>query len=572
MQRTKGSLWLLGALGLSLVALGMLLPLPTPGQVVDPQGHPVRDASVRLDVLGGHVQVDADDQGRYLMPMPHIPGTAPARAAATGYLADTSAGGRQVLHRLPRLTGRVLDDSGRGVSGATVTVRSAGGDTYRTRAGKDGAYAFPDGLPPGKLEVTGSASFHVGARSVQQLGLDQRSQLTMTLQREFATLQLTSDPGGFPLTIDGQPAADCPKTPCEAAVPAGRHTLGLQNDLYVPWQQAVDVRKGGVLELAPKLERKTGSVALTAPDGAEVTLDDKVVGNGNWKADVPTGDHVLSVRSDDTWPAVQKVGVQWKQSAQMQLTPPAVARDPSRFTSQLNAYGQVVGGQYGVYLEDLTTGQTVGSGQDTQTEAASVIKLPQALYLLHQADANQLKLTDPVTLEQKDFMGGTGVLYSSAKPGQQISYQDLLKDLIQQSDNTAWQALNRQLGATNVDAFAASLGAPACRQEDDQCSPRQVGSLLDKLARGQAVSAGSTQTLLNLLETTEFNDRLNTYLPGVQIAHKIGIDGHVNNDAGIVYLNGHPFVLVVFARTDNPDTGIQAIRDIARASATFVGG
>jgi hypothetical protein len=39
-----------------------------------------------------------------------------------------------------------------------------------------------------------------------------------------------------------------------------------------------------------------------------------------------------------------------------------------------------------------------------------------------------------------------------------------------------------------------------------------------------------------------------------------------------VYLNGHPFVLVVFARTDNPDTGIQAIRDIARASATFVGG
>jgi beta-lactamase class A len=163
-------------------------------------------------------------------------------------------------------------------------------------------------------------------------------------------------------------------------------------------------------------------------------------------------------------------------------------------------------------------------------------------------------------------------LYSSAKPGQQIAYQDLLKVLIQQSDNTAWQALDRQLGATNVDAFAGQLGAPACRQKDDQCSPHQIGTLLDKLARGQATSPGSTQTLLSLLETTQFNDRINTYLAGVQVAHKVGIDGQVNNDAGIVYLNGHPFILVVFARTDDPNTGVQAIRDIARASATLMGG
>ncbi|MBO0689972.1 MAG: serine hydrolase [Candidatus Dormibacteraeota bacterium] len=572
MLRTKGSLWLLGALGLSLVALGLLLPLPTAGQVVDPQGRPVQDASVRLDVLGGGLQVDADHQGRYLLPMPHIPGTALARADATGYLPDTSAGGRQVLHRLPRLTGRIVDDAGAPVAGATVTVKSVGGHTERARAGRDGSYSFPDGLPPGKLEVTGSASYHLAARSVQQLGLDQRGQLTMTLQRQFATLDLASDPAGMALMVDGKAAADCAKTPCQAAIPAGRHTLAIQNDLYVPWQQVVDVRQGTLVNLAPKLQRKTGSVVLTAPGGSEVSLDDQVVGSGNWKADVPTGDHLLSVRADGTWPAVQKVGVQWKQTAQMQLAPTAVATDPAGFTGQLNAYTKAVGGQYAVYLEDLTTGQTIGSGQDNSMEAASVIKLPEALYLLHQADANQLKLTDPVTLQPQDFMGGTGVLYSSAKPGQQISYQDLLNDLIQQSDNTAWQALDRQLGATNVDAFAASMGAPACRQEDDQCSPHQIGTLLDKLARGQAVSPGSTQTLLNLLETTAFNDRINTYLPDVQIAHKIGIDGQVNNDAGIVYLNGHPFILVVFTRADDPDTGIQAIRDIARASATLIGG
>jgi beta-lactamase class A len=71
---------------------------------------------------------------------------------------------------------------------------------------------------------------------------------------------------------------------------------------------------------------------------------------------------------------------------------------------------------------------------------------------------------------------------------------------------------------------------------------------------------------MHLLETTAFNDRINYYLGGFTIAHKVGMDGGVMNDAGVVYA-GRPFVISMFTDTNNPDQGVQAIRDVARAAA-----
>jgi hypothetical protein len=41
------------------------------------------------------------------------------------------------------------------------------------------------------------------------------------------------------------------------------------------------------------------------------------------------------------------------------------------------------------------------------------------------------------------------------------------------------------------------------------------------------------------------------------------------NDAGVVFLPGHPFVISMYTYTGDGTTGIQAIRDVARAAAWF---
>ena len=68
-----------------------------------------------------------------------------------------------------------------------------------------------------------------------------------------------------------------------------------------------------------------------------------------------------------------------------------------------------------------------------------------------------------------------------------------------------------------------------------------------------------------------FNDRINYYLRGVTVAHKVGMDGGVINDCGIVYAPGSPLVVCVFTTTGNPSMGVQVIRDVTRAAYRYFG-
>jgi beta-lactamase class A len=264
------------------------------------------------------------------------------------------------------------------------------------------------------------------------------------------------------------------------------------------------------------------------------------------------------------------VQVKWNQQTSISLPVNTVATgDANAFVSGMQAYLNGLGGNYSVYLQNLNSGREMGSNQDDVMEAASVIKIPVALYTYQQAAANKFSLDDKVTLVDEDFTPGTGSLYGSANTGDRYSYRDLVALLIQQSDNTAWQALVRVLGASAIDAYAASIGAPDCHQDSDNCTAHEAGVMLAQLYRGKLLSGADTQALLQLLETTIYNDRINYYLDGTTVAHKVGMDGGVINDTGIVFLNGNPFVISMFTSTDDSSKGVQSIRDVARAAYWF---
>jgi beta-lactamase class A len=76
---------------------------------------------------------------------------------------------------------------------------------------------------------------------------------------------------------------------------------------------------------------------------------------------------------------------------------------------------------------------------------------------------------------------------------------------------------------------------------------REIGQLLEMMARGKLVSKSSSDRLLGIMEKQQVNDRFPRYLKDIRIAHKTG-DGQpfIANDAGILWVNGEPIVLVVF--------------------------
>jgi Beta-lactamase enzyme family/Carboxypeptidase regulatory-like domain/PEGA domain len=549
------------------------LPVTSTGVLVDAAGRPVAGAAVSAatTLLSPAAEAVTDAQGRYRLDGHRWPaGPAELAVQAAGFLPARTAGGRLVLHRWPRLSGQAVDDVGAPVAGAVVTVARAGAVLAAVMANLDGRFALVLPAAGGTFAATGVSDEHDAGTSELPLGIDQTATVQLTLARQFGVLHIESDPAGQAPQVDGAAPTDCPATPCDAKVPVGAHRVAFGGDLFVPWQADVLVDRGATAAVSAPLVRKTGTLTVVAPPGGELTVDGQAVSGNTWSGQVPTGRHAAGFRSAATWPVSQPFDVTWNRVTQATLAPAGVsgAGDAAGFAAGLRAYlAAQGGGSYGVYLEELGSGAAIGVGDTTGLEAASVIKVPEAIYLLRQVDAGQVKLDDQVKLEAGDFMGGTGSLYGTAHPGDQYTYRELLSLLIQQSDNTAWLALRRTLGDGSIDAYAASIGAGDCDQSTDWCSARSAGHMLAQLARGRLLGAASTRMLLGLLESTIFNDRINWYLQGMTIAHKVGMDGTVRNDCGVVFMTGDPFAICVFATVGDVDQGTQVIRDIARAAA-----
>jgi beta-lactamase class A len=572
--------WLRGAalLGVLFASVGgstwAATPASTTGQVVDAGGRPVADAEVREvgDLLTPSADVRSDASGFYRVGTIRWPYLGQALTVqAAGFVSARTRGGRLVLHRWAGVSGRVVEEDGTPLAGAVVTVTSRATVVRAVMTNLDGRF---DLLVPGLAggaTVTALMEEHDTATQSIELGLDRVARLELTLPRQLATLQIESDPGGQAPQVDGLPASTCPATPCDVTVLSGAHRVSFVTDQFLPWETDVSVTKGGSATVHAQLERKTGTLSVTAPGPGELSVDAQEIRGSTWSGTLPTGPHTVGFRSATTWPAVVQAVVQWNQPTQVGLSPtPVTPGDTGAFAGSLRRYLGTQGpGSFGVYLQNLNTGAAVGVGDTDVLEAASVIKVPEALYLLHQVDGGQVSLSDQVDLQAEDFMSGTGSLFGTAHPGDRYSYQQLLAVLIQQSDNTAWRALQRVLGIPQIDAFAASLGAGDCVQRTDACSARSAGRLLAQLVAGRILSGSSTRLLLNLLETTIYNDRIPYYLGGTVVAHKVGMDpdNGVANDCGVIFQSGgDPVVVCVFTTTGNPDGGAQVIRDIARAA------
>jgi beta-lactamase class A len=550
-------------------------PVPTAGQVIDSSGKPIAGALVSVAGTpfspSGTVLTGVD--GVYRIGARRWPYQSPTvRVSAPGFLTGSTAGGRLVLRAWPRVTGQVVDDAGNPLPGAVVWLTDAGHVLAAEMANETGQFSFsvPAGLP-GPDSLSASADGHDAGAADVTLAVDQAPAVSLVLARQFGTLHIESDPSGQTPSVDGKPATDCLSTPCDLRISVGGHRIAFSGSDYLPWSQDDAVDKDATTSVTAKLDRKTGTLTVSLSVPGDLTIDGQSVTGGPWSGKLATGQHTVSLRSSGAWPFISSATVNWNQTTQVTATTTPVAPgDVGAFMSNLNGYLNAQGGgSYGVYFEQLTSGRTIGNGDTVSLEAASVIKVPEALYLLSREDASQINATDQVDLHPEDFMSGTGSLYFTAKPGDKYSYQQLLALMIQQSDNTAWRALQRVLGASSIDSYAASLGAGDCRQATNTCSARSAGHLLAQLARGRLLSTGSTQTLLSLLETTVFNDRIPYYLGVTTVAHKVGMDpdNGVANDCGVVFQGSDPFVVCVFTTSADPDNGVQVIRDIARAAA-----
>jgi beta-lactamase class A len=260
----------------------------------------------------------------------------------------------------------------------------------------------------------------------------------------------------------------------------------------------------------------------------------------------------------------------------------AAAASPSAIEARVAARLESFRGSVGVYAVHLGTGETIAVNADTRFPTASLIKTGVMVEVFQRLEAGRLTREQLVPLTDGIKVGGSGVLHS-LRGGSSWSVADLLFLMIALSDNTATNMLIGLTGTQSVNERMVSLGlkqtrlyrptfrggqADAFPEEEKEyglgsSTPREMATLMERIARGQAVSAAASKEMEALLGKQQIHEVLCRLLPGsgegVSVAHKTGQDeeklpdasgapGSVRTDAGIVTTPKGRYAIAIFAR------------------------
>jgi beta-lactamase class A len=246
----------------------------------------------------------------------------------------------------------------------------------------------------------------------------------------------------------------------------------------------------------------------------------------------------------------------------------------AKFEKRVQDISARVDGVVGYSIVDLTSGERIGRLESATFPTASAIKLAIVYELFKQAEEQKIRLTDMVTLERAQAVGGTGVLVEMGTPA--LSIRDYAVLMVMLSDNTATNILIDHLGMARIAARMQALGlngtklrrhmmdtAAARRGDENVSTPDELARLL------KAMNDGMPQAI-ELLKKPKDN-RLRKGLPeGVQSADKSGELEGVRVDAGIVFAKNRPYVLSVMTTFLKDEAeGERAIEEISRAAYEY---
>ena len=263
------------------------------------------------------------------------------------------------------------------------------------------------------------------------------------------------------------------------------------------------------------------------------------------------------------------------------------ARADADLQAAVEALADGFDGVVGVYARHLPTGRTAALRADERFPTASMIKVPILVTLFDQIESGERAYTETLRVEDAppyphDDVGLVGQL----RPDATVALHQLVEMMLSASDNTAslWLqshvggggAVNAWLGAHGFEATRLNSRTPG--REDayaaygwGQTTPREMATLVQRIAEGGAVSPAADLEMHRLLTRTFYDDEaVSAVPPGVQVASKQGSVMESRSEVAYVHAPSGPYVFVVVTR-DQGDTryeadnaGYELIRDVSR--------
>ncbi len=251
--------------------------------------------------------------------------------------------------------------------------------------------------------------------------------------------------------------------------------------------------------------------------------------------------------------------------------------------SRIEALEQRNGVIVGLHAVDLPTGRWLGHRAKQRFAMCSTFKGYVASAVQHRADQGKLALKDRVTITSTQLVAYSPV--TEALVGQPITIAALCQAVLQQSDNSAANALLRVLGGpaaitdfarrigdeeTRLDCWEPELNSAVPGDRRDTSTPLALGIGYRAVLVGDVLQPQSRKLLTDWMLANRTSS-MRAGLPGWATADKTGSgDYGTTNDVGVAYgPDGQQLLLSIMTRSATADPDAPNRRELIGELAAF---
>ncbi|MEI7498448.1 MAG: serine hydrolase [Candidatus Falkowbacteria bacterium] len=200
-----------------------------------------------------------------------------------------------------------------------------------------------------------------------------------------------------------------------------------------------------------------------------------------------------------------------------------------------------------IYFEFLNTGANIAVNKDAEFYPASLMKIPIAMAVMKKIERGQWSIENELVLLPEDKDPRFGNLYKQSA-NTKISIEDLLEEMLVNSDNTARAIFMRNLALSDIGEVLLHLGLDDIFNVNQQVGAKKFSVFWRSLFYSTYLNPESSEKLIDIMLHSAATDFLANGLPeGTPFSHKIGVVNDINtySDSGIVYFPNRPYILTV---------------------------
>lgn len=188
----------------------------------------------------------------------------------------------------------------------------------------------------------------------------------------------------------------------------------------------------------------------------------------------------------------------------------------------------------GVSLIDIKSGENLHTGSRQSFTAASTTKVLTAALTMHEVEAGKLKLSKHIN-------------------NYPISWH--IEQIINQSNDDSWLALNHYFGQKKMEAYAKSIGLSSYNYEKNLLSASDMTKLLSQLYTYKLMDSNHTRQILGYMQHTNNDD----FIPAIAdtsditVYHKYGWLGKNIHDGAILVMKDTAWALAIYTNPKNDE-------------------